>query len=214
MDYDVARHVGAVTREVRSCERDDKPARTVIAGRCFATGIEDAWDALTNAERIPCWLLPVSGDLRLGGRYQLEGNAGGTIMACEPPRRLAVSWEFGGGTSWVTVTLDEEAGGATRLELEHVALLDPRFEGFWEQFGPGAVGVGWDLMLLGLASHLEDGRGKPPEGDLAWLASANGRAYVGASSEAWRAAAIAFGTDPAAAKGAADRTTAAYTAGG
>jgi uncharacterized protein YndB with AHSA1/START domain len=214
MDYDVARHVGAVTREVRTCERDGKPARAVLAGRSFDTGIEDAWDALTSAERIPRWLLPVSGDLRLGGRYQLEGNAGGTIMECEPPRRLAVSWEYGGSTSWVTVTLDEEAEGSTRLELEHVALIDPQFEGFWEQFGPGAVGVGWDLMLLGLASHLEDGRGKPPEGDLAWLASANGKAFVGASSEAWRAAAVAFGTDPAAAKGAADRTTAAYTAGG
>jgi uncharacterized protein YndB with AHSA1/START domain len=214
MDYDVARHVGAVAREVRVCERDGRPARAVLAGRRFDTGIEDAWDALTSAERIPRWLLPVSGDLRLGGRYQLEGNASGTIMECEPPRRLVVSWEYGGGTSWVTVILDEAADGSTRLTLEHVALIDPQFEGFWAQFGPGAVGVGWDLMLLGLASHLEDGRGKPPEGDLAWLASENGKAYVGASSEAWRAAAIAFGTDPAAAKGAADRTTQAYTAGG
>ena len=33
------------------------------------------------------------------------------------------------------------------------------------------------------------------------------------SSEAWCAASIAGGTDPAAARAAADRTTAAYTAG-
>ena len=46
------------------------------------------WDACTNAERIPRWFLPVSGDLRLGGRYQLEGNAGGTIERCDPPRSL------------------------------------------------------------------------------------------------------------------------------
>jgi hypothetical protein len=33
----------------------------------------DLWDAVTNADRIPRWFLPVSGDLRLGGHYQLEG---------------------------------------------------------------------------------------------------------------------------------------------
>ena len=31
--------------------------------------IDDVWDACTNPERIPRWFLPVSGDLRLGGRY-------------------------------------------------------------------------------------------------------------------------------------------------
>src|SRR5882724_8555264 len=29
------------------------------------------WDAMTNAERIPRWFLPISADLRLSGRYQL-----------------------------------------------------------------------------------------------------------------------------------------------
>ena len=43
------------------------------------------WDACTDPERIGRWFLPVSGDLRLGGRYQLEGNAGGEILRCEPP---------------------------------------------------------------------------------------------------------------------------------
>ena len=31
---------------------------------------------------------PISGDLRLGGRYQLQGNAGGEILVCEPPQHL------------------------------------------------------------------------------------------------------------------------------
>lgn len=214
MEYDVARHVGAITREVRACGRDGKPARAVIAGRRFGSAVEDVWEALTDAERIARWFLPIGGDLRLGGRYQIEANAGGTVMECEPPRRLAVSWEFAGTISWVTITLDADAEGATRLELEHVTLIDPQLELLWGQFGPGATGIGWDLSLLGLASYLEDGVGKPPEGDLVWLASENGKAFVGASSEAWRAAAIAFGTDPAVAKEAADRTTQAYTAGG
>lgn len=214
MHFDVARHVGAVTRKVVTGERDGQPTRTVVAARSFATDIDDAWDALTSAERIPRWFSPVSGEFKLGGRYQIQGNASGTITECAPPRRLALTWEFGGGTSWVYVTLSEEEGGSTWLELEHEAIVEPQFEGFWGQFGPGAVGVGWDLSLLGLAEHIESGWDKPPEADTEWPGSENGKAYIGASSEGWREASVAFGTDPSAAKEAADRTYGFYTGGG
>lgn len=213
MEFDVARHIGAVTREVKGGERDGKPTRTVIASRGFATDIDDAWDALTSAERIPRWFSPVEGELKLGGRYQIQGNAGGTITECEPPRRLALTWEFAGNTSWVVVTLEEEAGGSTRLELQHVAVVDEEFEKFWNQFGPGAVGVGWDLSFLGLAEHLENGWDKPPETDTEWTRSDNYRAFVAGSSGSWRDAAIASGEDAEAAREAADRTTGFYTAG-
>jgi uncharacterized protein YndB with AHSA1/START domain len=214
MEFDVARHLGAMTRKVVAGERDGQPTRTVIAGRSFATDIADAWDALTSAERIPRWFSPVEGELKLGGRYQIQGNAAGTITECEPPRRLALTWEFGGGTSWVYVTLSEEDGDSTRLELEHEAIVDEEFEKFWGQFGPGAVGVGWDLSFLGLAEHLESGWDKPPETDTEWPGSENGKAFIGGSSEGWRAASVAFGTDPAAAKAAADRTYGFYTGTG
>ena len=214
MQFDVARHVGAVTRRIVAGDRDGQPTRTVVAGRSFATGIDDAWDALTSPERIPRWFSPVEGDLKLGGRYQIQGNAGGTITECAPPRRLALTWEFGGGTSWVYVTLSEEECGSTWLELEHEAIVEPQFEGFWSQFGPGAVGVGWDLSLLGLAEHIESGWDKPPETDTEWPGSENGKAYIGASNEGWRAASVAFGTDPDAAKEAADRTYGFYTGTG
>ena len=185
----------------------------MLAGRSFDTDIADAWVALTDAERIPRWFAPVSGDLRLGGRYQIEGNAGGTITECEPPRRLALTWEFGGGVSWVAVTLAEEEGGTTHLELEHIAVVDSEFEKFWDQFGPGAVGVGWDLSLLGLAEHLESGWNKPPETDTEWVGSDNYKAFVDGSSSGWRDAAIASGEDGETARGAAERTTTAYTTG-
>ena len=68
--------------------------------------IEDLWDVLTNAERIPRWFLPISGELELGGRYQLEGNAGGVITACEPPLHFTVTWEFGRDVSWAEVRLE------------------------------------------------------------------------------------------------------------
>src|SRR6266567_1995164 len=112
---------------------------------------EDVWDACTNPERIPRWFLPVSGELRLGGRYQLEGNAGGTIEGCDPPKSFFATWEYGGEVSWIEVRLTAEAADRTRLELEHIAhVSDER----WAEFGPAAVGIGWDSAVLGLSLHL------------------------------------------------------------
>ncbi len=213
MDFDIARHIGALTRRVVMGERDGKPTHIVIASRGFDTGIGDTWDAVTNAERIPRWFSPVSGDLRLGGRYRIEGNAEGTIETCDPPRRLALTWEFAGNVSWVEVDLAEEPGGTTRLELRHIAILDDEYLKFWDQFGPGAVGVGWDLSFLGLAEHLETGWDKPPETDTEWVKSDDYRSFVAGSSAGWHAASVALGTDPEAAATARDATTKFYTTG-
>ncbi len=214
MDVDVAKQVGAVKRAVVDRDYEGKPARVVMASRFYATDIEDAWDALTSAERIPRWFLPIEGDLKLGGRYQLKGNAGGTINECEPPRRLGISWEFAGGTSWVFVTLSAEGPESTLLELEHVAHTDQEFIKFWDQFGPGAVGVGWDLTLLGFGMHVEEGFSVDHAEAEAWTLSDNGKAYSTASSDRWCDASIALGTEPEQARAAADRTTAAYTGAG
>ena len=86
--------------------------------------------------------------------------------------------------------------------------------GFWDQFGPGAVGIGWDLALLGLALHLETGESVPQANEVAWLKTGDGRSFGEAASEAWGDASIAFGTDSEAARAAAKRTTAFYTGGG
>ena len=207
MHIDVAQHVGAVTREVASRDHNGKPARVAIASRTYSTTPHDLWDGLTSAERIPRWFLPISGELRLGGRYQLQGNAGGDILICEPPRHLKVTWEYGGDTSWVEVRIEKEGAGA-RLTLEHVAYVsDER----WNQFGPGAVGVGWDLTLLGLTLHLESPASKTAEEGMAWMMSENGKQFVREASLAWGRASEASGTDAKAAADAAARTTAAYT---
>jgi len=138
------------------------------ATRTYDTSIDDLWEALTDPERIPRWFLPVSGDLHEGGRYQLEGNAGGTITRCRPPDLLAVTWEYGGDVSWVTVRLTSVSDEACRLELEHMAHPDDR----WDLYGPGATGVGWDLSLVGLARHLATGAGFKGRGEVRiWDAS-------------------------------------------
>jgi uncharacterized protein YndB with AHSA1/START domain len=179
----------------------------VVASRTYDTDIEDLWEAITSAERLPRWFLPISGELKLGGRYQLKGNAGGTITRCEPPRELSVTWEFGGGMSWVNVSLREE-GERTRLELQHIAHPDPH----WDRFGPGAVGVGWDLGLFGLARHIENpAAARPPEADESWMASDEAKSFIRHSSDDWGRAAVAGGTDDAAARARAERTRAFYS---
>jgi uncharacterized protein YndB with AHSA1/START domain len=204
---DVGSVVGAVSRVVATRDVGGRPARVVEARRRYAGTIDEVWDALTNAERIPRWFMPVSGELRLGGRYQLQGNAGGTITACEPPRMFAVTWEMRGETSWVTVELIA-AGSSTDLRLEHVAHVD---DAFWDQYGPGAVGVGWDLSLMGLAEHLTGRPAVEPATAEAWGGSDEGKAFVDAASRSWAEAAIAAGAAAAAARAAGARTTAFYT---
>src|SRR5689334_20730890 len=205
MEIDVTNVLGLVRRSVRSFEKDGRPASTVTLTRLYDTSVDDLWDALTSSERLPRWFLPVDGDLRLGGRYQLRGNAGGTITACTPPTHFAATWEFGGGTSWIDVKLAKESGKA-RLTLEHTAVI----EDHWNQFGPGAVGIGWDLAVAGLGWYVTTGKPNDHAVAEAWMRSANGKEFMSQSGEGWRAAHVASGVDPAAAKERSDRTIAFY----
>ena len=208
MALDVTRIIGAATREVTSREKDGAPARVIVATRSYDTSMDDLWDALTTAERIPRWFLPISGDLRLGGRFQLEGNAGGEIVRCEPPRRLGLTWGMHGQVSWVDVELTEDERGGTHLRLEHTAHVPDEL---WDQYGPGAVGCGWDSALLGLDQLFATNASVSPKEAAAWVATVEGKSFMRQSSDAWCAASIAAGTDPGAARAAAARTTAAYT---
>ncbi|HEX7946541.1 MAG TPA: SRPBCC family protein [Phenylobacterium sp.] len=208
----LANVIGAEFREVADRTQDGKPAKAVVAARTYDTDPADLWDALTNPERIPRWFSPVTGDLRLGGRYQIQGNAGGTIQRCEPPMALDITWEFGGGKSWVTLRLAQEGAG-TRLTLEHIMLAQDMKGEHWLQFGPGAVGVGWDLSFLGLGLHLASGGAKPPESDPAWMASDEAKAFMRRSANAWAEAHIASGEDAETARRMAAATAKFYTGG-
>ncbi len=209
MSLDVEAELRAVKRTVSSSDVDGCPAHVVTLSRRFATTTAEAWDALTSAERIARWFLSVTGDLQLGGRYQLEGNADGMITACVPPTHFALTWEFGGDVSWVEVRLADGGDGSVRLTLAHTSHHSPH----WDEFGPGATGVGWEMGLMGLAAHLER-PDEPQIDEAAFVASAEGRALMAGSSEAWGRAAIAAGADSAAARSAAQRTSAFYTGEG
>lgn len=211
MHIDIPSHLGATLREVRQREYDGKPARSIVATRSYRTDRADLWDALTNPERIPRWFLPVSGDLKLGGRYQLEGNAGGVVEACDPPTHFAVTWEFAGQLSWLHVTLRAEGSESTVLELEHIEPITEAGQEYWERYGPGAGGVGWDLGLLGLGQFLVTGVPADHAAAEAWTQSEDGHRFIRGSAEAWATAAIAAGADESAARKSEARTIAFYT---
>lgn len=190
---DIAREIAAVQRETGTGRLGSSDARTVILRRTYAAPVDEVWDALTDPARIGRWFLPVSGDYRLGGTYQFEGNAGGKIVACDAPNRLRVTWVFGPAgdapPSEVEVRLAAAGEDRTALELEHVAVVPDEM---WDQYGPGAVGVGWEGGLLGLALHLAGGT----VGDfIAWQMSDEGRAFATGGSVAWGEANRAAGAD-------------------
>jgi hypothetical protein len=103
------------------------------------------------------------------------------------------------------VTLDlAPASAATELLLRHAVGDDDR----WATYGPGAVGVGWDLTLLHLALYLPTGASvDDPE---AFAASREGLAFMRRSASGWGTAHAAAGAQAAIASNAAARTSAAY----
>ncbi|MDF5755599.1 SRPBCC family protein [Spongiactinospora sp. TRM90649] len=205
---DVTQQISAVRRTMGTRVLAAGEARVQTISRTFDTDVEDLWDACTNPERLPRWFLPVTGELRLHGRYQFQGNAGGLIERCDPPKGFAATWEYGGEVSWIEVRLTPEPGGRARLELEHVAHVTDEM---WKRFGPGATGVGWDLGLLGLSLHMASGHSVTPEWTAEFEASEDYRRFVALSSDLWREADVAAGADPEQAAAAAGRTAAAYT---
>ena len=205
MDFDVEVNLAAVTRSVALLEKNGRPASAVTLSRTYATIVEDLWDALTNLDRIPIWFAPVSGTLELGGHYAIEGNASGTIVECERLSHFSLTWEFAGDVSWVEVRVSEERN-KPRLTLTHTAQLSPH----WDEYGAGAVGVGWEMGFLGLALHIASPDAPKPD-DTEFATSSAGRAFITGSSKGWVGAAIDAGEEPEKAREAGSRTSAFYT---
>jgi uncharacterized protein YndB with AHSA1/START domain len=184
---DIANQLKAIHRQV-----ERQPAAggagervSVLLRRSYDTAVEDVWDAVTDPDRMKRWFVPVSGDLRVGGSFQLEGNAGGEILACEPPRLLRVT--FGDPTSIVELRLTAQGDAGTVLELEHTVPIE------MAQSGAGAlwVGPGWDGALLGLGLFL---RGEAVGDPVAAASSPEAQAFSKESVHAWAAVVEESGT--------------------
>ncbi|HEX6366624.1 MAG TPA: SRPBCC domain-containing protein [Agromyces sp.] len=211
---DINAQLGAVDRAVSTEEVAGVPSRVQTLVQTYPSPIDDVWSAVTSADRIGRWFLPVSGDLRLGGRYRLEGNASGTIQSCDPPQagtaQYDITWEFGGGVTFVTVRLESVGSDRTRLELQHVAPVSAVPDELWQQFGPAGTGIGWDSGLLGLSLHLTDPESRPEDPE-AWTQTDEGKSFMRRSADEWAIAHAADGIDADLARAAADATYAMYT---
>lgn len=206
----IADAIGAEFRRFEERDQDGRRVRVVIAERSYPTDRDDLWNALTDPDRIPRWFAPITGEFRLGGRYQIKGNAEGMITRCDSPEALDLTWEFGGGTSWVTVRLVSQ-DDSTHLTLEHIAPIDEMGE-HWETYGPSAVGTGWDLSLAGLGIHIATGASIDHDEFEQWSTSADGRDFVQDSTAGWARAHGAAGANQATADAMAERTAKFYTA--
>jgi uncharacterized protein YndB with AHSA1/START domain len=208
---DILDELAAAHRETGHGKVAAGEGRTVVLRRTYPAPVADVWDAITDAERIGRWFVPVTGELRLGGRFQLQGNAGGEILRCEPPHLVRVSWAMGENPadtdiSEVEVRLSPDGDGHTLFEPVHTGIVDPQR---WAEYGPGALGVGWDLGLLGLALHLRSG-GKAVEDPEAWMFSPEARRFMTGSATAWGAAMRAGGATEEEAATATANVTAFY----
>lgn len=135
-------------REVGRRQIGAGDARTAVIRTKYDSPIGDVWDACTNPERLKRWLMPVTGDLRVGGTFSLEGNASGEILQCEPPRLLTLTWVYGDRpVDEVRLRLSSGPDGGTDLELEHATVSTlVEWEGQMLDVIPG-VGSGWELPL-------------------------------------------------------------------
>ena len=206
MNFNPQNHLAATDRRVTLLERDGQPASAVTLSRTFAATADDLWDIVTNPDRLPRWFTNVTGDLQLNGQFQVQDNASGAIIACQPNSHFALTWEFGGDVGWVEADFASEAPDVTRLTLTHTAHVSP----LGDTFGPGAAGVGWEMAFLGLALHI-DNPAEPKPDEMEFVTSPEGIAFITGSSNGWAQAAIEAGTDPQTAQTAANQTTAFYT---
>lgn len=126
--------------------RRDGDRLAVRFERRYATPAADLWDALTAPDRVARWLAALTVDARVGGAYRLDfapdQTTRGTVLVCEPPRHLRVTWEFTGEPeSVVDVVLTPDGDDAVALVLDHTRLPVDQGAGY---------GAGWHAHLDGL----------------------------------------------------------------
>lgn len=130
----------------------------------IAAAPEKVWHALTDAKATAQFLsgFHVAADLREGGALTFQrGDAvlnRGTILECDPPRRLQVTWKpmegplAGEKPSRVTFAIESLGAGQVKLTITH----DDFEEG---SLAASQVGEGWTRVAASLKSFVETGRG-------------------------------------------------------
>jgi uncharacterized protein YndB with AHSA1/START domain len=141
-------------------DHDGRPA--VRFRREFAQPVERVWDAITIPEELAHWFpSKVAMEPRLGGTVEFYGDpnmpdarSSGTILAYEPPTRLAYSWDAGE----LQFAIEATADGGCVLTLTNV--LESRD-------AAARNAAGWAVCLGELGKHLAGQRAEGPHSDSA-----------------------------------------------
>jgi uncharacterized protein YndB with AHSA1/START domain len=145
------------TPELRRRPLPRGEARVAVFQRVYDAPIEDVWDACTNPDRLRRWYVPVSGDLRLGGKFAQAGMGSGTIARCEAPHRLTL--DLSDGVDEIDLRLSTNESGATVLELQHATTCDQHTIGGQVYDAVFCMGGGYYPRFFALDLHL---RGELP----------------------------------------------------
>jgi uncharacterized protein YndB with AHSA1/START domain len=134
--------------------------RAVVVERDFPFAAEKIWRALTQPPLIAEWLMKNDFQPAVGHRFNLRGDWGGVldceVLAIEPNRTLAYSWDFANDDpayalkSTVTFTLTPTTAG-THLRVEQAGFRPEQRQAF------GGAMSGWTQFL----AKLEDVVGRP-----------------------------------------------------
>jgi len=135
----------------------DTATRTLVVERVMPHPPEKVWRALTQGPLIEEWLLKNDFQPAVGHRFTLrndpmpqwDGVIDCEVLAIEPNKRLAYSWNALGLESVVTFTLTPE-NGSTRLRMEQAGFR-PGSEN--DRYFQGA-NYGWQKFLSNLDQTL------------------------------------------------------------
>lgn len=179
----------------------------VVLERTVMESVPTVWAALTEPDRLARWYGPVEGTVASGSTVRFpRSGAEATIEICDHHRFFNLAWDPQNDGGLVQVSLTKVQEG-TVLTLRHTL---PRNQ-HWDQYGPAAVGLGWDGMLLALSFYLQGDDRLAPEDQQAFSAGEEGRAFTKRSAEAWKDAHVKAGADELKAEQAARQSYEAYT---
>jgi uncharacterized protein YndB with AHSA1/START domain len=108
----------------------------LTVNRTLAAPADRVWRALTDPAALAAWFWPqrfaptADVDLRVGGRYRIDGPAvgmavSGEYVTVEPPHKLVFTWIWDGepGETLVTIELTPSDTG-TELTVRHERFAD------------------------------------------------------------------------------------------
>ncbi|MEY9951064.1 SRPBCC domain-containing protein [Leifsonia sp. EB34] len=172
----------------------DGPRRSVTVSREYPATVAEVWAALTEPERLARWIgryEQTSNGFRLAmGGPGSDAMVGGRVLACEPERRLLVSWRYRDGDqieapTELEATIERAGEAHVLLTLTHRRI---------QAVTASVYGAGWQDVLTHLAREL-GAEASPQEHD-GYLGGAADPAAFDAALEEYRReeAALVAGT--------------------